>query len=121
MVFWQRAIEATGEPLLGLDVARQITPMTFHALGYAGLASQNLAELFTRLSRYFRVVSDAGELRFERVGRAGRLRMSGDARLVGQADAQHIGLHAGDPAGLRHPVRPWLSRAGVAPAAASAG
>ena len=52
MVFWQRAIEATGEPLLGLDVARQITPMTFHALGYAGLASQNLADLFERLSRF---------------------------------------------------------------------
>ncbi|MFZ5529259.1 MAG: AraC family transcriptional regulator [Pseudomonadota bacterium] len=88
MVFWQRAIEATGEPLLGLDVARQITPMTFHALGYAGLASENLADLFTRLSRYFRVVSDAGELRFERVGRAGRLCMSGDARLLAEADAQ---------------------------------
>ncbi|RRS06254.1 AraC family transcriptional regulator [Aquabacterium soli] len=88
MVFWQRAIEATGEPLLGLDVARQITPMTFHALGYAGLASQNLADLFTRLSRYFRVVSDAGELSFERVGRAGCLRVSGDARVLAEADAQ---------------------------------
>lgn len=88
MVFWQRAIEATGEPLLGLDVARQITPMTFHALGYAGLASGNLADLFTRLSRYFRVVSDAGELSFERVGQAGRLCMSGDAHLLAAADAQ---------------------------------
>lgn len=88
MAFWQRAIEATGEPLLGLDVARQITPMTFHALGYAGLASQNLADLFTRLSRYFRVVSDAGELSFERVGRAGCLRVSGDARVLAEADTQ---------------------------------
>ena len=88
MVLWQRAIEATGDPLLGLDVARQINPLTFHALGYAGLASRDLADMFLRLSRYFRIVSDAGELSFERVGRAGVLRMSGDAGLVAEAGAQ---------------------------------
>lgn len=87
MVFWQRAIEATGDPLLGLEVARHIHPLTFHALGYAGLASRDLADMFTRLARYFRIVSDAGDLSFERVGRAGVLRMNGDARLLADADA----------------------------------
>lgn len=87
LAFWQRAIEATQDPLLGLAVARHINPLTFHALGYAGLASRDLADLFTRLARYFRIVSDAGELSFERVGRAGVLRMSGDARLLAETDA----------------------------------
>lgn len=65
---WRRAVQATGNPALGLDVARQVTPTTFHALGYAQVASANLREAFERAVRYFRIVADTGELAFERDG-----------------------------------------------------
>lgn len=61
---WQLAIEASNDPALGLDVGRQVNQTTFHALGYSLLASQTLEECFTRLLRYFRIVSDAAELDF---------------------------------------------------------
>ncbi|HEX5372815.1 MAG TPA: AraC family transcriptional regulator [Aquabacterium sp.] len=82
LAFWKRALEATGNPLLGLDVARQIAPGTFHALGYALMASGNLQEMFERLARYFTVVTDAGELRFTREQGGGRLTLTADVRLL---------------------------------------
>ncbi len=63
---WQLAVAASGDPALGLSVSRYITPTTFHALGYALSASGTLLELFERLVRYHRVVSDALCLRLER-------------------------------------------------------
>jgi len=65
LLFWRLALEATGDPLLGLRVGRQIGPGTYHALGYALMASATLREVYERAARYYRVVSDAGELRFE--------------------------------------------------------
>lgn len=65
---WQLAVAATGNPALGLEVARQVTPTTFHALGYSQVASTTLKEAFDRTLRYFRIVTDAGELSFEREG-----------------------------------------------------
>lgn len=82
LAFWKLALETTGNPMLGLDVARQIRPATFHALGYALLASGNLQEMFERLARYFKVVTDAGELRFTRDRGVGKLSLLGDASLI---------------------------------------
>lgn len=59
---WALAIEATGDETLGLSVARHVRQTTFHALGYAVMASATLAGAFERMVRYFRVVTDAGEL-----------------------------------------------------------
>lgn len=64
---WGLAVQATGDPCLGLDVARHINQTTFHALGYALLASPTLQDCFERLTRYFRIVSDAAELEFSSV------------------------------------------------------
>lgn len=62
---WTLAVEATGNHSLGLDVGRNISTTTFHALGYSLLASATLREVFERCLRYFRIVSDAAELSFE--------------------------------------------------------
>lgn len=62
---WELAVEATDDPALGLEVSRQVNPTTFHALGYALAASATLAEAFSRLVRYFRLVTDAADLSFE--------------------------------------------------------
>ena len=65
---WQLAVEASGDPALGLRVSRFVSPTTFHALGYALVASGSLREVFERIVRYHPVVSDALELSFIRVG-----------------------------------------------------
>ncbi len=74
---WDRALKETGDPLWGLHVARYITPPTFHALGYALMASQNLEEMFERAVRYFKVVTDAGEISYERLPTHGQLNITG--------------------------------------------
>lgn len=79
---WTKALAATQDPLLGLHVARHIAPSTFHALGYALLASRNLAEMFERTARYFRVVTEAGELSFTHQANWGQLTMSGHAHWI---------------------------------------
>lgn len=62
---WQLAVQATGDPAFALAVARQSGVTSFHALGYSLIASTTLREAFERLTRYFRVVSDGAELRFD--------------------------------------------------------
>jgi len=82
MAFWTLALQASGDPLLGLHTARHISPATFHALGYAALASSTLDEYFQRAARYFRVVTDAGELTYTRTPSHGRLTMLGHPALI---------------------------------------
>lgn len=65
---WQMAVEASGDPALGLRVSRFVSPTTFHALGYALVASGSLREVFERIVRYHPVVSDALSLSFVRAG-----------------------------------------------------
>lgn len=62
---WRLAVTATGDEALGLKVAREVQPTTFHALGYALAASATLGEAFGRAARYCRIVTDAGELSVE--------------------------------------------------------
>lgn len=70
---WRLAVQATGDPCLGLTVASQVTPTTFHALGYSLVASATLKEAFERINRYFRLVTDAAELEFGPEGDCYRL------------------------------------------------
>lgn len=66
--FWEAAIEATGDEALGLWVIDFAKPTSFHALGLANLASQNLLEALTRIARYAEVVSDVYEVIIEENG-----------------------------------------------------
>jgi AraC-like DNA-binding protein len=59
---WLAATAVTGDETLGLTVARRIRPTTFHALGYAWLASHTLGEALARAERYFAVVNDGVRL-----------------------------------------------------------
>jgi len=65
---WRLAVEATGDPGIGLRVASHITQTTFHALSYSLSASTTLKEAFERVVRYCHVVSDAVEYAFEQRG-----------------------------------------------------
>ena len=62
---WRLAVAATGDDAFGLTVARHVNQTTFHALGYSLTASTTLREAFERMLRFFRLVTDAGDIRFE--------------------------------------------------------
>ena len=55
---WELAVDATGDPAFGLEASRFIAQTTFHALGYAVLASATLKEAFERMIRYRRLIGD---------------------------------------------------------------
>ena len=59
---WRLAVSASGDPCLGLAVASQVAPTTFHALGFAVLASASVGEMLQRVVRYFRMATDASWL-----------------------------------------------------------
>ncbi|WP_271104300.1 AraC family transcriptional regulator [Pseudomonas tohonis] len=65
---WQLAVQASGDPALGLKISGYVSPTTFHALGYALIASASLREVFERIERYHQVVSDALALQLSRRG-----------------------------------------------------
>lgn len=57
---WRLAEAEIGNPCLGLESARLINFTTFHALGYAVIASDNLYNAFTRITAYSNAASDCG-------------------------------------------------------------
>ena len=65
---WELAVEATGDPAFGLEASRFAAQTTFHALGYAVLASVTLKEAFERIIRYRRLIGDVLELRLVEAG-----------------------------------------------------
>ncbi len=62
---WEKAAAVTQDEALGLKVARNIRPGTFHALGYSVIASPTLRSAFERMQKFFLLVSDAGVLTLE--------------------------------------------------------
>ncbi|UCE89888.1 MAG: AraC family transcriptional regulator [Pseudomonadota bacterium] len=54
---WKHAVEASGDPCLGLTTAHHWHPTNFHGLGYALMASATLKDALERTVRYFRIVS----------------------------------------------------------------
>lgn len=65
---WKLAVEATGDPCIGLKVPRHVSFATFHALGYAIFASPDMKSALQRVIRFQRLISDATAQRLERDG-----------------------------------------------------
>ena len=86
LAFWQQAMAATGEELLGMEVALQSLPISFNALGYALMASENLGQMYLRLARFAHVVSDAADVRFDVREGSGCLTLNGDTALLSSVD-----------------------------------
>ena len=61
---WQRAVALTGNPAIGLNMAKVARPSSFHVVGYALMSSRNLQEGFTRLVRYQRIIAEGADLSF---------------------------------------------------------
>ncbi len=77
---WALAVEATGDPAFGLQAARFTAQTTFHALGYAVLASSTLREAFERIIRYRRLIGDVIELSLRDDGEVGRFEIDVSAQ-----------------------------------------
>jgi AraC-like DNA-binding protein len=60
---WRLAVDATGDECFGLTASRYVAQTTFHALGYAVLASGTLREAFERIVRFRRLIGDIIELK----------------------------------------------------------
>ena len=65
MDLWTLAIEATGNPCLGLLAARRFQPAVLHGLGFAWLASDTLLDALNRLVRYSRFINSAVDFRVQ--------------------------------------------------------
>ncbi len=65
---WTVAVRETGDPCFGAEVGKHWTPTTFHALGFAFLASHTLKDALTRLARYTRIVNNSISARLETHG-----------------------------------------------------
>lgn len=63
---WRLAVEATGDACLALHAAVYVQPATFHSLGLAVLASQNLEDALQRAARFSRIVSNAVNVEIRR-------------------------------------------------------
>jgi len=62
---WRSSVLLTGDEAFGLRVAEFVSPTTFHALGYAAMASKNFSEAVQRIIRNARLVSDIAEMKLE--------------------------------------------------------
>ncbi len=69
---WHLAVEESGDPAFGLEAARHTLQTTFHALGYAVLASATMREAIERIIRYRRLIGEIVQLRLEDHGEASR-------------------------------------------------
>lgn len=65
---WEIAVAETGDPAFGLEATRYAAQTTFHALGYAVLASVTLKEALERVIRYRRLIGDVLNLSLVDVG-----------------------------------------------------
>lgn len=77
---WQRAVELSGDPAIGLNMAKVVRPASFHVVGYALMSSRTLKEGFARLVRYQRIIGEGADLSFrpQRAGYELTLAIHGD-------------------------------------------
>ncbi|MCE0460337.1 AraC family transcriptional regulator [Pseudomonas uvaldensis] len=59
---WQRAVELSGNPAIGLNMGKVVRPASFHVVGYALMSSRTLIEGFQRLVRYQRIIAESAEV-----------------------------------------------------------
>ncbi|WP_455923828.1 AraC family transcriptional regulator [Pseudomonas putida] len=62
---WTLAVELSGNPSVGLNMAQVVRPASFHVVGYALMSSRTLAEGFERLVRYQRIIAESADVSFK--------------------------------------------------------
>ncbi|KJZ49448.1 AraC family transcriptional regulator [Pseudomonas fluorescens] len=61
---WHLAVEASGNPVIALNMAQVVRPSSFHVVGYALMSSRNLHEGISSLVRYQRIIGESADLSF---------------------------------------------------------
>ncbi len=70
---WKRAVEILNNPAFGLEVSKYVNLTTFHALSFVMIASPTRYEMFQRVSRHHRLISNAAK--FELIEHADELEL----------------------------------------------
>jgi len=94
---WGLLAEATGDPCVGLAIGARVKTTSFHALGFAWLASSSIFEELQRLQRYFKVISSVPvDIRLIDTGTTYRFEMrdteNGEKRPPESVDAFFIAI-----------------------------
>lgn len=92
---WHLAVEETGDPCFGLAVARLWHPTSFHALGFAWLASETFEEALQRLVRYSHVVSTAAQIELHAIDGSWELNLERDPLIAAYLDPAPAAVDAG--------------------------
>ncbi|QYY80476.1 AraC family transcriptional regulator [Pseudomonas germanica] len=61
---WQLAVETSGNPAIGLNMAKVVRPSSLHVVGYALMSSCNLQEGISSLVRYQRIIGEGADFSF---------------------------------------------------------
>ena len=59
---WQRAVVQSGNPAIGLNMARVIRPAHFNVVAFSLMSSSSLREGFMRIVRYQRIIGEAADI-----------------------------------------------------------
>jgi AraC-like DNA-binding protein len=59
---WRQAVQLTGDEAFGLEVAQQVSPLTFRGVGVDAMASRSLQEAVFRIIQNANTVSDVAKL-----------------------------------------------------------
>jgi AraC-like DNA-binding protein len=86
--------DVTHSPYFGLTVAKFIQISNLHALGYALAASANLMEFSHRLERYFKLVSQASEIKVIETGEEVELRARMLVEVCAETEDAFLGFIA---------------------------
>ncbi len=89
---WALAAEHTGDEDIGIAAGKCWSCTTFHALGFAWLASSSLLDGLQRLERYSQLVNNSLIVKLERQGAQYRFSL---ATTADPAQKNHIGVDAG--------------------------
>lgn len=84
---WNLSADRTGDPCFGLTVAEQWHPTTWHALGYAWLASGTLEDALSRFVRYSSMITTSGGFSLEERSAGFRLEVRAQESGIPRPDA----------------------------------
>ncbi|MCU1716507.1 AraC family transcriptional regulator [Pseudomonas sp. 5P_3.1_Bac2] len=73
---WQLAVDVSGNPAIGLNMAKVLRPASLSVVGYAVMSSRNLAEGFARLVRYQRIIGEGADVSFQATREGYEVQMS---------------------------------------------
>jgi AraC-like DNA-binding protein len=73
---WHLAVEVSGNPAIGLNMAKALRPSSFNVVGYALMSSRTLQEGIVRMVRYQRIIAEGADISFQPAGEGYEIRLA---------------------------------------------